>query len=186
MLHQRSRCPRTSAPDRCVGNAGTTIVELLIASSILLIVLLATFSSFESVSTSAAYQADRTKVLGDMRGTLNRLTRDLRQASAIDEAASTASTITYTTPINGVHTEIVYTASGTTLTRKVGTASPFTVLTGLATTSVFSYVSADASTGVQWVEMNIRVIPARLPSTVLVLDSEVNLRNRTTDLTGTS
>lgn len=164
-----------------------TIVELMITSAILLVVLLATLSSFESVSNAQAYQADRSKTIDAMRGVLNRLTKDLRQAtSVVEPPASTPSFITFTTSINGVSTQIIYTASGTTLTRKVGSAAAFTVLTGLASTSVFGYQSADSATGVQWVEMNLQVTPARRPSTTLVLKSEVNLRNRTSALTASS
>ncbi len=163
-----------------------TIIEVMITSAILLVVLLATLSSFETVSNAQAYQADRTKTLDDMRGVLNRLTKDLRQATTVAEASSTASTITFTTAINGASTQVVYVASGTRLTRQIGTAPAFTVLTGLATTSIFTYVSAGSLTGVQWVEMNLQVTPARLPTTTLVLDSEVNLRNRTSALTASS
>jgi Tfp pilus assembly protein PilW len=162
-----------------------TIIELMISSALLLIVLVAVLSTFESVSTSQAFQADRSQNLDDMRGVLNRMTKDLRQATTVD-AASTPSNITFTTAINGVNTPIIYTASGTTLTRKVGSAAPFTVIKNLANTDIFSYVKADPLTGIQWVGMNLQVRPARLPDTTLVLDSEVNLRNRTAAIEGSS
>ncbi len=154
----------------------------MITSALLLVVLVATLKSLESVSTAQAFQANRSSTLDEMRGVLNRMTKDLRQASSVNATVSTASTITYTTAINGTSTQVVYTASGSTLTRKVGTGTAFTVMSHLASTSVFNYV--DPGTGIQWVEMNLQVTPARLPTTTLVLDSEVNLRNRTTALTG--
>jgi hypothetical protein len=151
-----------------------------------MIVLLAAFDSFDTISKSQAYQADRTQNLDDMRGVLNRMTKDLRQATSVDEAASTASTITFTTYIDGVVTPVVYTASGNTLTRKVGTNNAFVVLDNLANTDVFTYVAATDVTGVQWVEIELQVHPARSPDTTLVLQSEVNLRNRTAALNGES
>jgi hypothetical protein len=151
-----------------------------------MVVLLAVFDSLDTISKSQAYQADRTQNLDDMRGVLNRMTKDLRQATSVDESVSTASTITFTTYIDGVSTPIVYTASGTNLTRKVGTNAPFTVLKNLASTDVFTYVAATDVTGVQWVEIELQVHPARSPDTTLVLDSEVNLRNRTAALTGST
>lgn len=151
-----------------------------------MIVLLATFASLESVSKSQAYQANRTETLDEMRGVLNRMTKDLRQATNVDETVSTASTITFSTYIDGVTTPVVYTASGTTLKRKVGSAAPFTVMTHLADTDVFDYVSGGTATGVQWVEMTLSVTPKGFPTTTLVLNSEVNLRNRTSALTGTT
>ena len=163
-----------------------TIIELMIVCAILMIVLLATLSSFESVSKAQAYQADRTKSLDEMRSVLNRMTKDLRQASTLNEAASTASSVTFTTAVNGVSTQIVYTASGTTLTRQVGSGTAFPALKHLASTNIFTYVSAGGVTGIQWVEMNLQVTPALLPNSTLVPDSEVNLRNRTSALTGAS
>ena len=158
----------------------------MITSALLLVVLVATLKSLESVSSAQAYQANRSSTLDEMRGVLNRMTKDLRQATSVDVTASFPSTITYTTAINGTATQVIYTASGTPpnaiLTRKVGSATAFTVMSHLASTSVFTYVNP--GTGIQWVEMNLQVIPARLPTTTLVLDSEVNLRNRTTALTG--
>ena len=58
-----------------------------------------------------------------------------------------------------------------------------TVLTGLASTSLFTYVTAPPVPGAQWVQINLQVRPKRSPETILVLDSEVNLRNRTGALT---
>lgn len=163
-----------------------TIVELLIASTILLIVLLVCFDALDSVSKSQAYQSNRTNTLDDMRAVLNRMTKDLRQATAVDETASSASQLTFTTYLNGTPTQVVYTASGTTLTRQVGTGSAFTVLDHLSNTNLFTYTPTLGSTGVQWVDISISVTPKGYPSTTLVLESEVNLRNRTTALTGST
>ena len=158
----------------------------MITSALLLVVLVATLKSLESVSSAQAFQANRSSTLDEMRGVLNRMTKDLRQATSVDATASTATTVTYTTAINGTATQIVYAASGTgtsaKLTRKVGSGTAFTVLARLASTNVFTYVNP--GTGIQWVEMSLQVTPARLPTTTLVLDSEVNLRNRTSALTG--
>lgn len=161
-----------------------TIVEVAITSALLMIILLAIFNTLDSVSSSQAFQADRTKNLDDMRTILNKMTKELRQASTVSESTSTASSITFTTSINDVATQITYNASGTTLTKKTGSAAAFPVLTNLASTSLFNYVTADSITGVQWVEINLQVTPARRPTTTLVLDSEINLRNRTAALEG--
>ena len=163
-----------------------TIIELMIASAILIIVLMATFSSFETVSNAQAYQADRTKSLDEMRVVLNQMTKELRQATSVNDCTPTPNTITFTTALAGVSTTIIYAASGTVLTRQVGAGSALPVLTTLASTNIFTCVSADNVTGVQWVEMRLQVAPARSPNTTLVLDSEVNLRNRTAALNGST
>ena len=172
-----------------------TIVELMITSALLLIVLLTVFNALDSVSASQAYQSDRTKVLDDMRNVMNKMTRELRQATAVQEISDptvlsqTSSSLTYTTSTNGTATDIVYTASGTNLTRKVGSATAFTVLANLdpgSTASLFTRTRATLVTGVQWVEIDLKVNPARRPTTTLELQSQVNLRNRTSSLTGAS
>lgn len=171
-----------------------TIIELMITSALLLIVLLTVFNALDSVSRAQAYQADRTQVLDDMRGVMNKMTKELRQATAVEEITDPTATsvisssLTYTTSINGAATAVVYTASGTTLTRKVGAAAAFAVLQHLAPTgiNIFTRTRATTVTGVQWVEIDLVVNPARRPATTLELQSEVNLRNRTSSLTGAS
>ncbi len=171
-----------------------TIVELMITSALLLVVLLAAFNALDTVSGAQAFQTDRSQVLDDMRTVMNKMTRELRQATAVQDIPNpatlslTTSTITYTTSINNTATAVVYTASGTTLTRKVGTAAAFTVLKNLdpASLNIFTLRRATSVTGVQWVEIDLLVNPARRPTTTLELQSEINLRNRTSILTGTS
>ena len=56
---------------RGAGEAGVTIVELSITTALLMVVLLAVFNSFDTVSKSQAFQADRSVIINDMRGVLN-------------------------------------------------------------------------------------------------------------------
>jgi prepilin-type N-terminal cleavage/methylation domain-containing protein len=178
------RSPRTSAPERCAGQSGVTLVELLIASAIFLIVVLLAFDALDTTSKAQSYQTSRTNTLDDMRGVLNRMTRELRQATSVDETVSSASSIKFSTYVNGVITDIAYTASGSDLIRQVGTASPYTALDHLSSTSVFGYTPSLGQSGVQWVDISLHVSPKGVPNTTLVLESEVNLRNRTSALTG--
>ncbi len=163
-----------------------TLIELMIASTLLLVVLLVTFDALDTTSKSQAYQTNRSSTLDEMRGVLSRMTKDLRQATSIDESASSTSTVTFTTYVNDVSTQVVYTASGTTLTRKVGSGNPVTIETHLSDTAVFGFNPELGGSGVQWVDITLTVSPKGYPTTTLVLDSEVNLRNRTSALTGTT
>ena len=157
---------------------GFTLIELLITVSLLLVVGVVILQTLDSVTRSQAYQADRTESLDSMRLVLNTMTKELRQATAVDDASSTASYISFTTYVHGVSHRVQYTASAGTLTRRLDTGASITVQTGLATDSIFSYQSAPPVTGAQWVKIVLQVKPRRDPETVLVLDSEVNLRNR--------
>jgi type II secretory pathway component PulJ len=159
------------------------VIELVITCSLLLIVLGVIFSALDDVMNVQAYDAERTNSLDAMRLTLNTMTRELRQASSINETTSTPSHIDFQSYGRTGSRHVVYDASGTTLTRQVNGGTPVTVLRGLASTGVFTYVTAPPVPGAQWVQINVQVRPKHSPDTILVLDSEVNLRNRTGALT---
>jgi type II secretory pathway component PulJ len=183
MRRTRSRFRRTSAAERGRSCAGFTIVELAITCALLMVVLGVLFNTIDGVIRSEAYTADRTAALDNMRITLNRMTRELRQASSVAETASTASRIEFDTYGTSGPRHVVYEATGTSLTRSLNGGSAVTVLTGVASTNLFTYVNAPPVPGAQWVRINLQVRPKRSPETILVLDSEVNLRNRTGALT---
>ena len=160
-----------------------------------MVVLLAVFSSFDTISKSQAFQADRSVMINDMRNVLNKLTRDLRQATNVTQPTSTpSSTLTYVTYVNGTSTTVTYAVTGTcsagsptcTLTRQVGAGTPYTVLKRLTSADVFTATSATDVTGIQWVEINLSAAPLKSPDTTLTLQSKVNLRNRTAALEGTT
>jgi Tfp pilus assembly protein PilW len=179
---------------RVASEHGITVVEVAITTALLMIVLIAAFSSFDTISKSQAFQSDRSVALNDMRNALNKMTKELRQATSVTQPASTPSnTLTYITYVNGSSTPITYTVTGTcsgtptcTLTRQVGSGSPYTVLKRLTNANVFTPTSATDVTGIQWVEIAVSVAPLKSPTTTLTLQSKVNLRNRTASLTGTT
>jgi type II secretory pathway component PulJ len=170
---------RTNARDERDRSGGFTIIELLIACSLLLIVLGVIAASLDQVVMAESYTSDRTNSLDAMRLTLNRMTREIRQASSIDEPVSTPSRMEFDTYGSTGARHVVYNAVGTVLTRQVNSGSAVKVLSGLASTNIFTYVTAPPVPGAQWVLINLRVRPKRSPETILVLDSEINLRNRT-------
>ena len=90
---------------------GFTLIELLITVSLLLVVGVVILQTLDSVTRSQAYQADRTESLDSMRLVLNTMTKELRQATAVDDASSTASYISFTTYVHGVSHRVQYTAS---------------------------------------------------------------------------
>lgn len=157
---------------------GFTLIELLITVSLLAIIGVVLIQTLDTFTRSEAYQADRTQSLDSMRLVLNGMTKELRQATAVDDANSTASHIAFTTYVRGTIHTITYDATGDTLKRRLDAGAWIPVQAGLATTSIFSYQSAPPVPGAQWVRIVLQVKPKRDPETTLVLDSEVNLRNR--------
>src|SRR3954462_4561771 len=120
MRPTRSRCPRTSAADPKTGSGGYTLIELVITCSLLMLVIGVILASLDQVMKTEAYTADRTESLDNMRLTLNRMTREIRQASNVNETTSTPSRIEFDTYATGGTRHVTYVATGTDLTRQIG------------------------------------------------------------------
>lgn len=69
--------------------AGFTLVEMLVAITLSMVVLLATLQSFDLFTSNAAHQTRVTDANDQVRSTMDRVVRDLRGASAIVRAEST-------------------------------------------------------------------------------------------------
>ena len=162
--------------------AGIALIELIIFTALVMIVMVAALTSLESVTNAQAFQVDRSESLTSMRLALNRMTKELRQATAINVSASDAGVMSFTTYIGGVQRSVVYRASGTTLTRSLDGGTALPLVTHLASTTLFSTVAGANASDVQWVAITLRVTASKGVDTVLVLESEVNLRNRTAAL----
>jgi Tfp pilus assembly protein PilW len=159
---------------------GFTIVELLITVTMLLVVLGIIMDGLIEVTRSEAFQESRNESLDSMRTSLNRLTKELRQASSIS-SSSDDSRLEFSSYVNGAPTAFVYQASGATLTRQVNGGSAVPMELRLATADdIFTYTPTPASSETQWVKIVLQVHPRQTPDTTLVLDSQVNLRNRIT------
>ncbi len=155
---------------------GTSLIELLFAMSLLTIVVVAFGSSFLSIQKSDAYVQGRAESLDEMRVTINRMTRDLRQGSAF-VGQPTTSDLTVRTYVNGVARDVRYEVSGSTLLRSVGGATPVALQEGVVTPDIFAF--APDITNPQVVTITLQVEPQNAPDTTVTLESEVRLRNLT-------
>jgi type II secretory pathway pseudopilin PulG len=167
MLRIRSLFRRTSAEH------GFTLAELTVTMMLMLVVVGALLAVFESVQRTASFTQARVESTDEMRLAIERLSKELRQASSIT-STSTSSTLDMQTYINGVQTHVVYVASGDVLKRTSGTTT-IELLHDLDSTAVFAY-TPDVI-GTQVVTLSFAVRPKRRPDTVLNLTSEVRLRN---------
>lgn len=143
--------------------------------SLLLVVLASVLGIFQVVQRQTAFVKDRTEALDSMRNSIDRMTKEIRQASIV-EPTSTSSRLEMTTYILGVEKEIVYEASGEELTRSVEGGTPVVLQDALSSTTVFTY-TGDTGGVIQVVAMSLNVHPVRHPDTTLVLTSEVRIRN---------
>ena len=137
-----------------------------------MVVLLAVFNSFDTVSKSQAFQADRSVMIDDMRNVLNKMTKELRQATSVTQPATTPSnTLTYVTYINGTSTTVTYTVTGTCQPGRPTARSPARSAPAARTPcssasrapDVFTPTSATDVTGIQWVEIDLSATPVEEP-----------------------
>jgi type II secretory pathway component PulJ len=167
------RSPRTSAASRAQSDDGYTLIEVMIVSALFLTVIGIVFSMLVSAQRSEALERGRGQTLDDMTVTMERMTKDLRQATSV-VGTPTASHIEIMTYDNGVQEDVVYDASGAKLTRTTNGETSL-VQNGLVNTQLFTYVPS--TTTPQDVQIALVVAPPNLPSTTVTLDGEVHLRN---------
>lgn len=187
---QLRQAPRGSTSlDRRETGSGFTVIELMITIALLGIVLAVVLESLFSVMNAQAYQDDRTSNLDAMRTTLNQMTKLLRQGTDVT-TGSNGTHLEFDTYIGATPTHVVYSLdqTGTQLREQVGTGSSVTVQRNLVPnppSPLFCYTDQSSVCGpsggptTQWVQIALQIHPARSPNTVLELDSQVNLRNRT-------
>jgi prepilin-type N-terminal cleavage/methylation domain-containing protein len=153
---------------------GFTLIEMMIATSLLTLVIAVICSSLWTVQRNEQFSRGRTEALDSMRGSLDRMTKDLRQAYSINGTPD-ATTLDVNTYLNGVPTRIYYDMTGSTLIRRVNGGPAIPVQKGLTSSSIFSYTPDATSPDV--VSIVFVVKPPNLPDTTLTLNAEVTFRN---------
>jgi prepilin-type N-terminal cleavage/methylation domain-containing protein len=155
-------------------SGGFTLIELTIVIAILLLVVATILTQLVSAQRSEVFAQDRGAALDETRASMARMTKDLRQATAIDPTSS-ATNVTMSTYVGGTLTTVAYTISGTNLLRTVSTHPAETLQRDLASTSIFTY--EPSSTSAQVVSILLEVQPEHSPETTVQMTSEVRLRN---------
>jgi len=125
--------------NRTRSDRGTTVVELLVTVAVMSLIVGAVMTVWSAAQKGEGTATSRTVDLNEMRNALQRMTKDIRQASSVH--TQTATSFDADTYIEGVKHRVAYTASGTTLTRKVDAGTAVTLLTDLANTNVFTYTT---------------------------------------------
>lgn len=166
----RFRSPRTSAPD-----AGFTIIEVAVTTSILMVVIVSLLGVFISAQRSQAYVADRAQTLDDLRIAMDRLTKELRQATVVASGA-TATSISVQTYIAGATETIGWAKTGETLYRTDDWGGNIPLLAPVTNSDIFTYSPSADEPLVITVRLETR--PRSSPDILLELTSEVRLRNQ--------
>lgn len=150
---------------------------MLIVTSVLLVVLTSMATFFNVIQRTSMRQDKRNEVTDNMRLAMERITKEIRQATAIRDGSG-GSLLDFDTYVDGTATHLTYTAAGTTLSRTVSGHAQ-TLLTGLTTvTGVFTY--SPGITNATDVTIDLHARPTRFSTdpTAVELTSQVRLRNR--------
>jgi Tfp pilus assembly protein PilE len=86
---------------------GLTLIELMVAGVMFSIILFAAFSALDVGTKNERGQQARHEAMLEIRGAMDRFTKDLRQATYVDPA-SNHNKLTMKTIISGAETDVVY------------------------------------------------------------------------------
>jgi prepilin-type N-terminal cleavage/methylation domain-containing protein len=172
----RARRATTSPAE---GEAGFTLVELLVTMLVMGVVASAVMMVAMRTFTTTATITNRRDVLADGRIALDRLSKQLRQAESIDSTCDDTPTdsITFTGYIDGTAATIVWQTSGSAEPYSLeestlGGANLIPIVSSLADDEVFT-CSTDGTVRDQ---VSVR-LPLRTSTTTVVLTTDVQLRN---------
>ncbi len=161
--------------------AGISLVEVLVASVLLMVALGIALSSLDSQTRTSSYAQQRSEALDDLRFMATTFARDVR--SSTGATAATASDLTLrtytggTATVNGTLRTVRWRAFGDRLERTTG-GTTRTFVVDLVSPAVFSYVPDTAAdpASVRRVGLALGTEPdVRFP--VVVLETEVEMRN---------
>lgn len=111
---------------------GFTIAELMVTSMILLVIVTVAMTLLVAGQRATSFSTRRGQTQDDVRVTMDRLTRDLRQASRFQTSFPSSGSWsgrdltfwTYTVASPNTPVQVRWWVSGTTLNRREGTAGP--------------------------------------------------------------
>jgi type II secretory pathway component PulJ len=161
---------RISAPEE-----GFTLLELVVVTTLLMIVMTAILTSFEVVQKASVRESSRSEETDKVRLAMEQMTKEIRQATDV-RVGSSATFLDVDTYLNGVATHVSYSASGTTLNRTAnGVTLP--LLDRLSTTSLFTYDPSVTDPSVITITIQDSPQYFKTDSTLITLTSEIQLRN---------
>lgn len=98
-------------------DTGVTVIELVIASTLAFIILLALFMTLDSATKNERGQQARTEAMIDVRQAMTRMTKETRQALSLSPT-STRTKIDMQTYVGGARNRVTYELVSGTITRK--------------------------------------------------------------------
>ena len=178
-----------TARRRAAGSEGFTLVEMLVAASMSLVVLGVGVAVMTTGLRSEPKVAEKAGEIQEARVAMERLTREIRQGDSVITA--TASQFSLITNVNSATCggatssqsmlcRVTYTCSAESCTRVEsnpdgsGATAPVVVVSGIATSSVFSYTPTAATP--TYIGVNL-LFPADQGGDSITLTDGVTMRN---------
>lgn len=150
-----------------------TLVEVMIASALLLLVLATLFGALDSVTQSSVRISDRSQALDQLRLMSANFGKDARQSSRL--TAATSASVTMDTLVAGVATSVTWTATAEQLTRTAGSNTQVFVI-DLTGPEIFSFQGETTPSKIRRVRMSLATQPdPRRPP--VALETETEMRN---------
>lgn len=177
----RGTSVRTAIRSAAERDDGFTVVEMAITMVVMAVVATSVTAVAIRMFTDTATITNRRDVFNDARFALDQLSAQLRQGESVDSAASTASSISFSSYANGASTAYIWRASGSSApysleaSRDGGMTYALVLPSSLSSNSVFTYTSQDGVVDQVTIELSLQTST----STVLV-SSNVQLRNALT------
>ena len=166
--------------------AGFTLVELLVATMLGLVVIGAAVTAFTASIQTQPSISSRASQVQQARVAMERITRELRQGQGWGSGTSNPSqlsVVTYSADCGATRPcEVTYSCTAGTCTRRVGQGQAVQVVTGLATSDVFSYQSVNSppvaapTPTTDYVNITLP-FPAESGDDAITLQDGVELRN---------
>lgn len=164
------------------GEEGFSIMEAVVASSILLLALATFIASLGSSQSASSFATSRNRSLDELRLAASGFSREARQAQFVTAASATS--VTFSTYVGGVLKDVTWetvtTAGVTDLVRKVGVTTRAYDL-NLTTAGVFSYLAGvPAAPPIPASAPKLTLTMATKPKAkfpAVLLTTEVSLRN---------
>ena len=158
---------------------GLTVVELMVTLAVMGVIVAAMMSVLFSVYNQTGVVLNRRDVLGEGQIAMQQMTKQFRQATAINSSSATALSVQTFTGTGTAH-QIAWRTSGSSAPYKLQKqedGGPFTtVLTFLTSPNIFpAYVDSDLDGTVD--QLRIELSLGTKTATV-VLTSDVQMRNR--------
>jgi Tfp pilus assembly protein PilV len=175
---------------RLIDDRGFTVIELVIASGLFFIILLAVLSTLDTGTKSERISQARQEALVSLRGAMTQMTKELRQAISVDAdpSKSNASRVDMQTLLGGVQHHVVYQVVGTApnaiLQRSVDEGPTTQLADRILAPLAFCYqydepncLATSPTADLSSIRVSLEISPVVFSAGAVTLATDIELRN---------